>query len=189
MYNWKLNWKLNHETEKMKEKSPTTLAVSPIYYTFSPDIMKKICNIVHHKYYDFIFKNWDNLNVQECINLAKETKNTEIIRFCLKDASNIDKTKILYSMLPYSIEHNLLSMFELLTNKLINVTNYTWSNHSSYSNFLKQNYQDAKRLNRKEMIKYLRNCDKLKEKPKYYFGYSPIKVKNEYKARRKLFRR
>jgi len=163
MYNWRLNWKLDHKTKNIKEKTPTTLAVSPIYYTFSPDIMKKICNIVHHKYYDFIFKNWDDLTVSDCSDLAKETKNTEIIRYCLKDANNVDKTKILYNMLPFSIEHNLLPMFELLTSSIINNKDCTWSNRSSYTHFLTQCSQIAYKLKRKEMLKYFRNCDKLKK--------------------------
>lgn len=64
---WKIRKQLEKETDNILEKKASTLAVTPIYYTFSPDIMKKICNIVHPKFYDFIYKKWENITVDECI--------------------------------------------------------------------------------------------------------------------------
>jgi hypothetical protein len=159
---WKIRKQLETDTYNILEKKASTLAVTPIYYTFSPDIMKKICNIVHPKFYDFIYKKWENITVDECIYLSKDTKNTEILRFILPKTNINKKTKILQHMLNYSIEHNILSMFELLTRQITVVVQFNkYDTYSTISRIVNDNKQLALKLNRTEMIKYFKNFTKL----------------------------
>lgn len=96
------------------------------------------------------------------IYISKDTKNTEILRFILPKSNINEKTKILQQMLYYSIEHNILSMFELLMRQITVVIQF--NNYDTYytiSRMVTDNKQLALKLNRTEMIKYFKNFTKL----------------------------
>jgi hypothetical protein len=139
------------------EKKPSTLALTPIYYTFSPGIMEKICNIIHKKYYTFIYKKWNILTVDECIYFSKETNNTEILRYIIENplTSVHDKLFIYSQMLTFSIKINSLPMFELIIYNLQKININIYSEFSQAINL-------AEKLQRSEMLKYIQNMNKLR---------------------------
>ena len=173
--------KIKHD--EVVEKKPSTLALTPIYYTFSPGIVEQICNIIHKKYYTFICKKWNMLTVEECIYFSKDTNNTEILRYIIENplTSLSDKCFIYSEILPFSIKINSLPMFELIIYHLQKIN--TSTRLSKYSDFYNA-IELAEKLQRTEMLKYLQNINKIQDTK--CFPFQTYKKKQIVK--KKLFR-
>lgn len=169
------------------EQKPSTVAFPTLYYMFDPDIFKKICNLVHDKYYDFVFKNWDKLLVDDCVFFSKETKNTEVVRFFLKNAHVHQKFYILRELLPFAIENNILPLFELLVTCILGYTTKpSYSESYTYSCIIKRNIELAIAFDRKEMVRYIENYNKLTINK--LNNNTLVKYRKNQRMKQKLFR-